>query len=99
MCTIVKAELLFGARKSAKPERNLAALATFFTPFRCLPFDDAAADAYGLVRAELEQRGTPIGPNDLLIASIALSCGLRLVTSNAREFARVPGLAIEDWSA
>jgi tRNA(fMet)-specific endonuclease VapC len=64
-----------------------------------LPFSDAAADVYGRIRADLETRGTPIGGNDLLIASIALVYGLTLVTHNTREFGRVTGLLLEDWEA
>ncbi len=62
-----------------------------------LPFDDTAARAYGRLRAELERAGTIIGPNDLMIASIALSQDLVVVSNNTREFERVPGLAVEDW--
>ena len=64
LCTIVKAELLFGARRSERAAENLALLATFFAPFRCLPFDDRCAEEYAIIRAELAQAGTPIGPND-----------------------------------
>ncbi len=99
LCSIVKSELLFGARKSAKVTENLARLEVFFGPFPSLPFDDHAADLAAHARAELEKAGTPIGPNDLLIAAIARSHGLVVVTRNVREFARVPGLHVEDWSA
>ena len=60
-------------------------------------FDRDAARIYGSLRADLERAGTMIGPNDLMIASIALAHGLTLVTHNAAEFARVPGLKVEDW--
>jgi tRNA(fMet)-specific endonuclease VapC len=99
LCSVVKAELLYGARKSTNPPTVLAKLRRFFTPFISLPFDDAAAQAYGTIRADLEQVGKPIGPNDLMIAAIALACGLTLVTHNTGEFQRVPGLTIEDWEA
>ena len=59
--------------------------------------DDPAAEAYGRLRAELARRGTPIGPNDLMIAAIALAYALTLVTHNTAEFSRVPGLRLEDW--
>ena len=62
-------------------------------------FDDSSAEACGRDRADLASRGTPIGPNDLLIASIALANDLTLVTHNTREFARVPGWRLEDWEA
>jgi hypothetical protein len=68
-------------------------------PFVCFPFDDPAADQYGTIRAALASAGTPIGPNDLLIAAIALANGLTLVTLNTTEFSRIPGLTIEDWEA
>ena len=65
--------------------------------FVSLPFDDAAASVYAIIRAHLESAGTPIGPYDLQIAAIALANGLTLVTHNTREFSRVPGLLLEDW--
>jgi tRNA(fMet)-specific endonuclease VapC len=99
LCSIVKAELLFGARKSARPSENLARLGAFFAPFQSLPLDDRAADHAGRIRAALQADGTPIGPNDLLIASIALAQDLTLVTHNLSEFGRVQGLRIEDWEA
>ncbi|MDP2810701.1 MAG: PIN domain-containing protein, partial [Rhodocyclaceae bacterium] len=64
---------------------------------RVLPFDDAAADAYGSIRADLERRGELIGSNDLLIAAHALSLGATLVTNNLGEFQRVAGLQVENW--
>lgn len=97
LCSVVKAELLFGARKSLRSSENLKLLVDFFAAFESLPFDDRCAEAYGLVRAELERAGRPIGPNDLLIASIALVHGVVLVTHNLTEFSRVPGLRLEDW--
>lgn len=97
ICQIVKAELYYGAYKSARREANPVLLAKFFSQFVSLPFDDAAAEAYGRLRAELTRRGTPIGPNDLMIAAIALAHDLMLVTHNTAEFSRVPGLHLEDW--
>lgn len=64
--------------------------------FVSLPFDDQSAVIYGQIRAQLAVSGTPIGPNDLLIASIALANNLILVTHNTREFSRVEGLRLED---
>jgi tRNA(fMet)-specific endonuclease VapC len=66
-------------------------------PFASLPFDDRAAEHYGRIRADLTARGDLIGPNDLLIAAIALAHNLILVTHNVREFSRVGGLLWEDW--
>jgi tRNA(fMet)-specific endonuclease VapC len=96
-CSIVRAELLFGARKSQRVHQNVAAVDLLLGPFLSLPFDDRAAEQYGLLRATLERAGTPIGNNDLLIASIALANDCCLVTRNTREFARVPGLRLQSW--
>jgi tRNA(fMet)-specific endonuclease VapC len=97
LCSVVKAELLFGARKSERVEDNLTLLAAFFSQFASLPFDDRAAEFYGIARAALEAAGTPIGANDLLIASIGQAHDLTVVTRNRSEFARVPGLRWEEW--
>ena len=97
LCSIVKAELLYGAARSNNAFEALARLETFFAPYESIPFDDTAAVEYGRVRGQLAEAGTPIGPNDLMIAAIALSRQLTLVTHNTREFLRVTGLLIEDW--
>jgi tRNA(fMet)-specific endonuclease VapC len=97
LCSVTKAELLYGARHSARPTENLHALHRFFEPFISLPFDDRCADHYGVLRAGLAAQGRLIGPNDMLIASIAQAHDLVLVTHNRAEFSRVPGLQIEDW--
>ena len=97
LCSVVKAELRFGAEKSARREQNLARLDSFIEKFDSFPFDDAAAQVYGVIRARLERAGTPIGPNDLLIAAIALARGATVVTHNTDEFSRVEGLSLEDW--
>ena len=76
---------------------NLQRVETFCRAFESLPFDDAAAERYGVVRAQLRREGRPIGANDLMIASIALSAGLTLATRNTDEFARVPGLDVDRW--
>ena len=97
LCSVVKAELLFGARRSRDVQKNLQQLAPFFAGFASLPFDDVAADAYSDARAVLVAAGTPIGPNDMLIAAIALANHIVLVSRNVAEFRRVPGLQIENW--
>lgn len=97
LCSIVKAELLFGARKSTKVDQNLTRLNTFFKSMASLDFDDRAAVHYGIVRTQLEAAGTPIGANDLLIASIALANDIALATRNINEFVRVPGLRLAKW--
>ncbi len=99
VCTVVQAELYYGARKSEQVSANLKRLEAFFAPLRSLSFDDLCAQAYGSIRAELERAGTPIGPNDLLIAATARAYDLTLVTNNTREFARIVGLRLEDWSS
>lgn len=97
LCSVVKAELIFGARNSARPAENLRVLRDFFEPFRSLPFDDECSEHYGSIRHELERRGRPIGPNDLMIAATAITHDLVLVTHNTSEFSRVVGLRWEDW--
>lgn len=97
VCSIVKGELFFGAAKSNDPARTLARQQQFLSRFVSLPFDDAAAQRYAQIRAALFAAGTPIGPLDMQIAAIALANGLILVTHNTREFARVPGLTLDDW--
>ena len=97
LCSIVKAELLYGARHSDRVEENLGLLDQFFTPLASLAFDDRCAEEYGLVRAQLAVQGSLIGPNDLIIASIARAHDATLVTNNVREFNRVAGLRLTDW--
>ncbi|MDF1594221.1 MAG: type II toxin-antitoxin system VapC family toxin [Desulfobacterales bacterium] len=97
LCSVVKAELYFGAMKSSRTTENLELLDALFTKFTSLDFDDDAARIYGQIRSALSLRGTLIGPNDLMIASIAVAHKAILVTHNTREFARVPDLKIEDW--
>lgn len=99
LCDIIKAELLYGAYRSARVEENLNQVRSFCDLFDSLPFDGQAAEIYGRTRRQLELVGTPIGSNDLMIASIALVHNLILVTHNVREFSRVPDLQIEDWEA
>ena len=96
-CAVVRAELLYGARKSDRVEANLEGFRRLLEPFASWEFDDAAADHYGLIRADLERMGTPIRANDLMIAAIARSRDAVLVTRNYREFARVVGLRVEHW--
>ncbi len=95
---VTYAELMHGVEKSQAVEKNRIAMSLFLSAITVLDFDGEAAEAYGQIRAELERKGTPIGPMDLLIAGHARSQGLILVTNNTREFARVTGLRIEDWT-
>ena len=97
LSAIVLHELYFGAFNSQRVDRNLREIESFGIPI--LNFDRADARAAGEIRATLRRRGTPIGPYDVMIAGQALARGLTLVTANTAEFARVDGLAIEDWTA
>jgi tRNA(fMet)-specific endonuclease VapC len=94
---ITLAELWFGARKSSRPEQTRASVDAFLRPFEIIPLDKDAAESYAEIRHRLERLGRPIGERDLLIAAIARSRGLAVVTHNVSEFGRVPGLAVEDW--
>lgn len=95
--TISRAELFYGAHHSARVQSNLERLATFLGPLGVLDFDEASAEAYGRIRAELKRRGTPIRGNDLLLAAQARAHGHIVVTRNGREFERVDGLQVERW--
>ena len=97
LCSVVKAELHFGAQNSQRVAENVRRLETFCEAFPSLPFDDQAAQHYGTVRAQLRREGRPIGANDLMIASIALAGAITLATRNVDEFSRVAGLKIEGW--
>ena len=90
-------ELIYGAEKSAQPERNLADIEGFAARLEVLGFDETAALHFGQLRAELAKKGKPIGPYDQMIAGHARSLGLILVTNNMAEFKRVPGLRVENW--
>lgn len=95
--TITKGEMYAGAAKSQMPQRSRARQDAFFIRFASLPFDEAAANEFGRIRAHLEMAGMPIGPYDLQIAAIAAAHGLIVVTHNVKEFGRIPGLQTEDW--
>src|SRR5580704_15957634 len=96
---IVLFELRYGAAKSAQPERNAQRIVDFLAgPIAVLPFEPADAEEAGNIRAALEGAGTPIGPYDVLIAAQARRRDALLVTANEEDFARVPGLKLEDWA-
>lgn len=97
VCSIVKAELYFGSLRSHDPIKSRQIQDDFLQSLISLPFDDAAAEHYAQIRADLANKGTPIGPNDLIVAAIALTHNLILVTHNAVEFGRVKNLRIDDW--
>ncbi|MHB0985198.1 MAG: type II toxin-antitoxin system VapC family toxin [Sulfuricella sp.] len=94
---IVLGELEFGAEKSAHVEKNRARLASLIENIPAAPLDTETSRHYGLIRADLEEKGTPIGANDLWIAAQALALGAMLVTDNIGEFSRVAGLEVENW--
>jgi tRNA(fMet)-specific endonuclease VapC len=97
VCSVIVAELWYGTARSAKPAANRAIVDALIAPFPSLPYDNAAADCFVTLRRNLESLGQVIGPYDMQIAAIALANGCTLVTHNTAEFARVPGLILEDW--
>jgi tRNA(fMet)-specific endonuclease VapC len=98
MSSIVLAELQHGIFKGNRQSEDREVMIDFCSPLEILPFDELAAGTYGRVRSSLEQAGTPIGPFDTLIAAHALSLDCTLVTNNEREFRRVDGLLVENWT-
>ncbi len=97
ICSAVRGELEYGARKSNNPEKSITVLKDFLSNFQEVNFDTIAAEHYGIIRAALEKQGLPIGPYDLQIASIALAHNFALVSHNTGEFSRIPHLQLEDW--
>ncbi len=97
LSVVVVAELRYGADHGARRRANHARIDALIEEVETLDFDLRAAAMYGRVRARLEAAGTPIGPNDMLIAAHALSLGLTVVTDNTAEFKRVKGLKVENW--
>ena len=95
---MVRAELLHGCLRSERPRENLEAVERFLAPFLRLSFGSDAAEHYAEIRIALERLGTPIGPNDLVIAATVRAAGAILVTNNLREFQRVPRLECENWT-
>lgn len=97
ICSVVKAELLFGALRSEQKENNFQLLSKLFEPPHSFDFDDHCAIHYAQIRSELTRHGKLIGANGLMIAAIARANKATLVTNNTDEFERVQGLVIEDW--
>ncbi len=95
--SITVAELYYGAEKSKFKSRNREKAKRFVSTFEIVSFDEKACSAYAKVRYSLERSGTPVGPMDLLIASIGLAYNFTVVTNNVKEFQRVKGLKIENW--
>ena len=97
MSSITLGELYYGAEKSARRLENLQAIEHFSARLEVLSFPAKAAAHYGQIRAELERRGKPVGAHDMLIGAHARAEGLIVVTNNAREFRRLPGVRVENW--
>jgi len=95
--SVTVAELFYGAEKSKARKKNYALVQDFISAFEIVPFDEKSCRAYAKVRLYLEKAGTPIGPMDLLIASIGLANQFVVVTNNEEEFARVRGLKVKNW--
>lgn len=95
---VTYAELIHGVEKSAAIEKNRLALSLLLANIEIFDFDAKAADCYGKIRAELEKKGSPIGPLDMMIAGHARSLEFTLVTNNMKEFSRVSGLRQENWA-
>ena len=95
--SITYAELAHGVEKSQARKKNRMALTLLLSEIQIVPFDDLAAQVYGVVRADLQKKGMPIGPLDTWIAAHAIALNLTLVTNNTKEFARVDGLSLDDW--
>ena len=95
---VTYAELVHRVEKSQAVEKNRVALALLLANIEIMDFDSLAAESYGKVRADLEKAGTPIGSLDMMIAGHAKSKGYIVVTNNTKEFERVKGLKIENWT-
>lgn len=96
--TVSWGELVYGCEKSSRPEQNLADIESMANRLEIAAFDTSAAAHFGQIRAELARKGKPIGPYDAMIAGHARSLGLVLVTNNVKEFRRVSGLRVENWT-
>jgi tRNA(fMet)-specific endonuclease VapC len=99
-CTssITVGELIYGVNKSKYRERNLQAILKILSSFQIIDFDSKDSWEYGEIRADLEKKGTSIGGNDIMIAAQARRRGLTVVTNNTKEYKRVTGLHVEDWT-
>jgi tRNA(fMet)-specific endonuclease VapC len=95
--SITVAELFYGAEKSKAKKKNWAIVENFVSTFKIVPFDEKSCEIYARIRASLDKSGVPIGPMDLLIASISLSNNSILVTNKTKEFRRIKGLKLENW--
>jgi tRNA(fMet)-specific endonuclease VapC len=96
--SISLAKLRYGVSKSQYVEKNQQALNEFILPLEVADFNETAAEEYGIIRAELEKKGKPVGSMDMLIGAHALSLGATLVTNNVREFREIKNLKVADWT-
>lgn len=96
--SITLAELQYGVANSNYIQRNREALHEFILPLEIADFDEKVAEVYGNVKANLEKAGTTIGSMDMLIGAHAMSLGVTLVANNTREFNRIKGLKVVDWT-
>jgi tRNA(fMet)-specific endonuclease VapC len=97
MSSITLAELFYGAEKSVRRLENLQAVEQFSARLEILAFSPKAAAHFGQIRAEVDRLGKPVGPLDMLIGAHARAEGLIIVTNDAREFRRLPGVRVENW--
>ena len=97
--TVTIAEMMYGVEKSQYKENNRTALELFLAPLEIVDFDFRAAQRYGVIRAFLELKGTPIGAYDMMIAAHAHSLDFTLVTNNLGEFSRIPDLTVANWAS
>ena len=95
--SISVAELEYGAAKSKRRDQNRSALRNFLSSFEIIPFDTRDAEIFGIIRAELEHQGSPIGPYDMQLAAQALARDLTFITNNTAEFKRIAKLKLENW--
>ncbi len=95
--SITYEELVYGVEKSQQIEKNRIALMWLLARIEIVDFDSSAAEVYGKIRADLEKKGTPIGPLDMMIAGHAKSLDYTVVTNNIKEFKRIKGLKLENW--
>lgn len=96
--TVSWGELVYACEKSSRPEENLADIESMANRLEIAVFDTTAAAHFGQIRADLARLGKPIGPYDMMIAGHARSLGLVLITNNVKEFRRVSGLRVENWT-
>jgi tRNA(fMet)-specific endonuclease VapC len=97
LSSITVAELFYGAEKSKARKKNWAVVEDFVSNFDIVPFDEKSCQTYAKTRALLEKSGVPIGPMDLLIASITIANNSILITNNIKKFRRIKGLKLENW--